>query len=183
MHLWFFESHRVITSFALCPDEIIPVDIVLSEEKIRRRNSPGPSINYFLKKLLEPFVFEASHHLGFSNMPFSWGHILVRPVSFCLFHCSGFQHLNMHSEYAFSSYDWLYTQESWVCWHCLWTTWGLRCLTQDAEVRGFAGEVGFTLPSTKKSFIFLPCLAPFYFRVNCFDLSAGGMVLWSYWLL
>lgn len=52
----------------------------------------------------------------------------------------------------------------------------------ETEVRGFAGEMGFTLSSTEKSFIFVPCLAPFYCRVNSFDLSAGGMVLWSSWL-
>lgn len=135
IYLWFFVSHRYITSFALCPGEIIAVDIVLSEEKIRRHNSPGPSFNYFLKKLLERFVFEASHHLGFLDMPFSWGHILVRSVSFRSFHRLELQHLNMCSEYAFASCDWFYTQESWVCCCCLWTAWGLRCLTRDWSQR------------------------------------------------
>lgn len=55
-------------------------------------------------------------------------------------------------------------------------------VSPETEVGGFAGEMGFPLPSTEKSFIFVPCLAPFYFRVNSFDLSAGGMVLWSSWL-
>lgn len=43
--------------------------------------------------------------------------------------------LSMCSEYAFASYDWLYTQESWVCWCCLRTAWGLRCLTRDWSQR------------------------------------------------
>lgn len=52
-------------------------------------------------------------------------------------------------------------------------------VSSETEAGSFAGERGFTLPSTEKSFIFVPCLAPFYFRVNSFGLSTGGMVLWS----
>lgn len=62
---------RCITSFVLCPDEITHVDIVLPEEKVRRHSSLGLSFSYSLKKLLEPFDFEAFYHLGFLDMSFS----------------------------------------------------------------------------------------------------------------
>jgi hypothetical protein len=71
--------NREMTSLALCPDDITQRDIVLSEEKVRH-TSPGLPVNCFLKKLLEPFVFEAFHPWRFLDAPFSCGHILTLPV-------------------------------------------------------------------------------------------------------